>query len=196
MGNAIKKPKGNATATTIQSCAVNVEKELAFNGQHLDQMCVLDKLLFCAVQTKGVADRQVSGAFLWYLCSPEPKQLTQLSALEDWSNRLYTESKDVEGRTFVRKVNRLSHGTDVLICQNDINLSVGDENIWDQLNREDRDRVEMTMSSTFDLSQAASGLVAGMYRVDFYLSNQPFTSTFYNQSNFPPTSKTIHFECK
>ena len=125
-------------------------------------------------------------------------QLDELSENEDWSNRYYQQVKDEEDNAIVRKVKKLSEGTtDVRICRNNITLTVGDEKIWSCLNKSDKKRIEMTMASTFDLSNTAKGLTAGIYRIDFYMQSGKIDSeNFYNQSKFPVPSKTIHFEVK
>ena len=205
MGNSQNKGKGtnkrrrlNANGAVIQSCAVNVERDLAYSGKHLANLSVLDKVLHCAIKTKGASERQLSGAFLWYLCNPTQTQLDALSENEDWSNRYYQQVKDEEDNAIVRKVKKLSEGTtDVRICRNNITLTVGDEEIWSGLNKSDKKRIEMTMASTFDLSNTAKGLTAGIYRIDFYMQSGKIDSeNFYNQSKFPVPSKTIHFEVK
>ena len=192
------EPMGNKFTTkkhhrvTIESCAVNVEEKLAHSGKHLDQLCSLDRQLYCSVKTRGASSSKQSGAFLWYLCSPTSKQLKKLSSVEDWSDRYFQPDTDADGNRCMNSVQTLTTSTDVLICRNDLDLSVGNENVWDQLNHDDRSRIEMTMNSTFDLRNAEHGLVPGNYRVDFYRSDSPFTPQFFT-NNLPTPSKSITF---
>jgi hypothetical protein len=198
MGNRTSKRR-RTLGPVIQSCAVNVEKQEAVDGKHLNIMCCLDKTLHCAVKTKGSYERHLSGAFLWYICSPTTKQLDQLSKNENWSSRFYQESKDEDGTTIVQKSSQEVEGVNLLtlICSNDITLEISDTRIWNQLTRRDKEKIEMTMNSTFDLSSSDTGLVPGTYRVDFYMTTEKIDSTkFYKQDKFPPASKTIHFEVK
>ena len=83
MGNSQTKGKGtnkrrrlNVNGAVIQSCAVNVERDLAYSGKHLANLSVLDKVLHCAIKTKGASERQLSGAFLWYLCKSSVLKIT------------------------------------------------------------------------------------------------------------------------
>ena len=186
MGNILDKQDGTVT---IQSSAVNVEKSLAERGLHLEKFCTLDQVIHCSIRTRGLISNRSSGAFLWYLCSPTPKQLGILSQQEDWTNRYY---KHVGSG--LQSVSTLTEGTDVLISRNDLDLSVGDENIFSNMSSTDKSRVEMTMNSRFDLTKTGRGLVPGKYRVDFYRSSSPFTNQFYSSDVLPLPSKSLFFD--
>jgi hypothetical protein len=200
MGNQLHRQRRDKVH--VRRLAVNVEKRLAERGQHLDQLCTLDLELFCSVQTRGAFTQVQSGAFLWYLLSPTAEQLdlladTQGCNAEDcWSSKCFKSNKDGTMEAIIPSTNNTDNSqTDqVLLCYNDIELCVGDENVWNHLNRRDRSRVEMTMSSTMDMTKSNRGLVAGTYRVDFYHSDIPFDKKFYLNKILPPATKSVNFQ--
>ena len=216
---ASSHPMGNQSSRdpkSISKVAVNVEKRLAERGHHLNQLCVLDRQLYCSINIRGVSSQVQSGAFLWYLLSPTSEHLDLLAAdmVQSSDNQKNNDNNTAVFQCF--KSNKdgtmvipsqlssvLSRKDDpltqqLLLCYNDIELCVANENVWSVMNHKDRSRVEMTMSSSMEMMNSKRGLIPGNYRVDFYHSQVPgvpFGDKFYNLNKIlPKATQSAHFQ--
>ena len=199
---------------SISKVAVNVEKRLAERGHHLNQLCVLDRQLYCSINIRGVSSQVQSGAFLWYLLSPTSEHLDLLAAdmVQSSDNQKNNDNNTAVFQCFKsnkdgtmeevtpsqlssssRKDDPLTQ--QLLLCYNDIELCVANENVWSVMNHKARGRVEMTMSSSMEMMNSKRGLIPGNYRVDFYHSQAPFGDKFYNLNKIlPKATQSAHFQ--
>ena len=210
MGNKLQR----RDPIRITKVAVNVEKRLAERGYHLNQLCVLDRQLYCSVNIRGVSSQVQSGAFLWYLLSPTSEHLDLLAGdmVQSSDNNKNNDNNTAVFQCFksnkdgtMEVIPQLSSSSrkddpltqqQILLCYNDIELCVGNENVWSVMNHKDRSRVEMTMSSSMEMMNSKRGLIPGNYRVDFYHSQIPLgDQKFYNLNKIlPKATQSAHFQ--